>query len=1122
MCQGNQSADASDIVLMVLQSTQPRSAWVRGQKGFKNKENVQELSHGILHNADISGASVSQRLAAVLRAEGASLGQHQAPEAAYLRPLPVNKHQVDKHQALDCLPCEWKNSFGELPAPPKVPPALPRNVREEFRLGVSAASHAEHGGSVMPASPWALPSAPVSVLRPRDGVQEGSVAKLLAKQQRSTVLMEAFNAWAGLRLQRLEGALMSQQQLASSLQSQAASQEENMAAMERLVLQLWKQEARSLKETCMSACQDVAGSLVEEVRQTKAELIGKIAESEGKLQLAKQQEATSEVSGRLAQERIEKAVLEARLEQRQLQLLQLEKEKLDQNLRRADASSIFERELQQSEDELRRRVAEQQLKDQQRRADRAALDLTSEVVEAARRSAVEEARRCVASGRAELEQLHQRESGKVKAEILSKAKEQQEEFQREVAKERRRLEELRQQEVAARERQLQEREEKKQADRAALDLTREVVAVARQSAAEEARRCVESRGSEQHQPTTQLAQLHRDSRLEQASEELTSQVISTARQAAREESARWAKRSSQVGPVAGAEFGLDAPAPLEDMLMGSVPNTASGISGHGTFVGHIPAATLVEQPASIAPSRSMPSLELRYPMPGAEARRRREQQEALAWQEELALEEKQRLRAERIAKEHARERELEKVAEQRKFEQMVRVERARLRREEMLAKRSDKVRSAREQVEERHSRMEQASRERFESVLAAKAAAAREESALMPPSNRPVETAPRSALLRGGSKRQVLPSPALNAVSDRLFSILDSDNDGVISQEQLTEATVVAGQSESHIMRDEVNEVIVDKRFGELLGLEYLVEEDCLLIEAVRPGGLIETWNQEHQDQQVHVGDRIVGVNRCDGDGESILTELRKATQLRMRLRPGYQGQATISGVEEVDALSYSLAEEFAGEPHIWKLHEAAGMSPPQAGADPVLGSGSGCAAVAGSPESDWSFSDRQAASDTPLPPPGPLARLSREGEPPREAISTPPVVRGNNGHPHASHPPPLVHRAQPLSCRPAQQPEDHPGPSPHPHLAVVEQAVDSESQFAFPWPSWALDPNAVVEVFVEADAGGGTWVRGVPRGRALDEGGQDALLTVQYPWQDGEVYEEEFAPHLVRRPHSQ
>jgi len=78
-------------------------------------------------------------------------------------------------------------------------------------------------------------------------------------------------------------------------------------------------------------------------------------------------------------------------------------------------------------------------------------------------------------------------------------------------------------------------------------------------------------------------------------------------------------------------------------------------------------------------------------------------------------------------------------------------------------------------------------------------------------------------------------------------------------------------------------------------------------------------------------------------------------------------------------------------------------------------------------------------------------------------------------------------------------------------------QRRDSKGQWE--WPAWAMDKtSACVEVYVEdEETGGSRWVAATPQTRVVNKQGHDTFLTVQYEW-DGEVYDQDFEPHHVRR----
>mmetsp|Transcript_8667 Transcript_8667/g.15605 ORF Transcript_8667/g.15605 Transcript_8667/m.15605 type:complete len:613 (-) Transcript_8667:180-2018(-) len=92
------------------------------------------------------------------------------------------------------------------------------------------------------------------------------------------------------------------------------------------------------------------------------------------------------------------------------------------------------------------------------------------------------------------------------------------------------------------------------------------------------------------------------------------------------------------------------------------------------------------------------------------------------------------------------------------------------------------------------------------------------------------------------------------------------------------------------------------------------------------------------------------------------------------------------------------------------------------------------------------------------------------------------------------------------------------PPPSrPEPREETQPQRPSSKAQWE--WPGWAMDSSsACIEVYVEdEETGSSRWVAATPQTRVVNKQGHDAFLTVQYEW-DGEVYDQDFEPHHVRR----
>merc|ERR1712139_245189 len=71
--------------------------------------------------------------------------------------------------------------------------------------------------------------------------------------------------------------------------------------------------------------------------------------------------------------------------------------------------------------------------------------------------------------------------------------------------------------------------------------------------------------------------------------------------------------------------------------------------------------------------------------------------------------------------------------------------------------------------------------------------------------------------------------------------------------------------------------VFLDTSTGSSLGIDVNRHDgNLLMIDAIKPGGLIDLWNEEHPDQKVRVGDRVVEINGCRGDITGMLIEATK------------------------------------------------------------------------------------------------------------------------------------------------------------------------------------------------------------------------------------------------------
>jgi len=82
--------------------------------------------------------------------------------------------------------------------------------------------------------------------------------------------------------------------------------------------------------------------------------------------------------------------------------------------------------------------------------------------------------------------------------------------------------------------------------------------------------------------------------------------------------------------------------------------------------------------------------------------------------------------------------------------------------------------------------------------------------------------------------------------------------------------------------------VKLDRTKGTRLGfkLDVQVATRSLFIKEV-VGGLAFTWNTGHQDQKVRPGDRIVRVNKTEGDAHALMDECKKCQMLELELHRG-------------------------------------------------------------------------------------------------------------------------------------------------------------------------------------------------------------------------------------------
>jgi len=97
------------------------------------------------------------------------------------------------------------------------------------------------------------------------------------------------------------------------------------------------------------------------------------------------------------------------------------------------------------------------------------------------------------------------------------------------------------------------------------------------------------------------------------------------------------------------------------------------------------------------------------------------------------------------------------------------------------------------------------------------------------------------------------------------------------------------GKGEAEIdIENPMYEIKLDRSKGTRLGfkLDVQVATRSLFIKEV-VGGLAFTWNSAHQDQKVRPGDRIVRVNKTEGDAHALMDECKKCQVLELELHRG-------------------------------------------------------------------------------------------------------------------------------------------------------------------------------------------------------------------------------------------
>jgi hypothetical protein len=100
---------------------------------------------------------------------------------------------------------------------------------------------------------------------------------------------------------------------------------------------------------------------------------------------------------------------------------------------------------------------------------------------------------------------------------------------------------------------------------------------------------------------------------------------------------------------------------------------------------------------------------------------------------------------------------------------------------------------------------------------------------------------------------------------------------------------VKKGKGEAKVDIENPEYVInLDRSKGTRLGLklDVQVSKRSLFIKEV-VGGLAFTWNTMHAEQKVRPGDRIVRVNKAEGDAHALMEECKKTQPLEIELRRG-------------------------------------------------------------------------------------------------------------------------------------------------------------------------------------------------------------------------------------------
>lgn len=80
--------------------------------------------------------------------------------------------------------------------------------------------------------------------------------------------------------------------------------------------------------------------------------------------------------------------------------------------------------------------------------------------------------------------------------------------------------------------------------------------------------------------------------------------------------------------------------------------------------------------------------------------------------------------------------------------------------------------------------------------------------------------------------------------------------------------------------------VVITRNSGEAVGLDIdHIDGIAAVVVAVKPGGAIQSWNDQNRDKEIRAGDRIVEVNGSSGDVQQIIQKLKTELTWRMTVQ---------------------------------------------------------------------------------------------------------------------------------------------------------------------------------------------------------------------------------------------